>query len=178
MKKILILTILCSVLSNNSFSQDLLSYAAPITASESVKSKSHARVFEFNGYSRESEIENVPIEIAGKHVFGELIAKKLYLLDHKYKYQVALVPGNPQTKSVIKKPVVYEAVKRIEKDLKKSVKNGELSTDIAASQLNKVLDVALNILTADTREFEDAITSAKSITGKISLFTQQVKLNY
>lgn len=178
MKKIFFVIILCSAFLTNSISQELLSYAAVNTSSGSVKPSNLARVFEFSGYSRDSEIENVSKEMAGEHLFGELTAKKLFLLDQKYKYQVALVPGNPHTKSVLRKPVIYEVVKRIEKDLKRSVRNGEMATDTATVQLNKTLDVALNILNADTREFEAAITATKSINGKIMLFTKQVKINY
>jgi hypothetical protein len=177
-KKLIILTILCSTLLINSFSQDLLLYANANSSSDPGKSSNPTLIFEFRGYPKDSEMENVSKEMAGEHLFGDLAAKKLYLLDKYYTSQLALVPGNPQTRTVIKKPVIYDAVKRIERDLKKKVKKGELSSEIASVEMNKTLDVALNILTADTSEFEDAVTSAKSINKKIELFTKQVSLKY
>ena len=177
-KKLIILTILCSAFLNNSFSQDLLLYANANSSSDPVKSSNAVPMFEFRGYPKESEMENISTEMAGEHLFGELAAKKFYLLEKQYTTQLALVPGNPQTRTVIKKPVIYDAVMRIEKDLKKKVKKGELSAEIAAVEMNKTLDVALNILTADTGEFEEAITSAKSVDGKKELFIERVSLKY
>jgi hypothetical protein len=177
-KKLIIITILCSTFLNTSFSQDLLLYTNANSLTDPGKSSNTLLIFEFSGYPKDSELDNISKEMAGEHLFGELAAKKLYLLDKQYTYQLALVPGNPNTRTIIKKPVIYDAVKRIEKDMKKKVKKGELSTEIASFEMNKTLDVALNILTADTREFENAITSRKSIDEKIELFTKQVKLNY
>jgi hypothetical protein len=135
-------------------------------------------VFEFKGYSKDSELNSISAEMAGKHPFGELVAKKLYLLDEIYTSEVPLVPGNPQTRVYIKKPVIYETVRRIERDLKRSVKKGEISVEVAEIDFNKVLDVALNILTADTKKFENAIESSGSANSRIALFTKMVNLKY
>ena len=62
--------------------------------------------------------------------------------------------------------------------VKKSVKKGETSVSEASSILNSVLDVALNIQTEDTRDFEKAIQNAGNTKSKIDLFTKMVRLNY
>ena len=62
--------------------------------------------------------------------------------------------------------------------VKKSVKKGETSVSEASSILNSVLDVALNIQTEDTRDFEKAIQNAGNTKSKIDLFTIMVRLNY
>jgi hypothetical protein len=177
-KRVFLLIIICNVFFYNSFSQKVLLYANANSSSESGKSSTPIRIYEFKGYAKDSELENISGDMAGEHLFGDVIAKKIYLLDKQYTSQVALIPGNPQTKTVIKKPVIYDAVKRIEKELRKTVKKGELTKEIASDEFNKVLDVALNILTADTKEFEDAISSATNIDAKVFLFTKQVNLKY
>jgi len=156
--------------------QDALTYANESNSKTGVVEKEKPQVFEFRGYDRGYELEKISKEMAGEHPFGDLIAKKIYLLEEKYTSEVALVPGNPQTRIVIIKPVIYEAVKRIEKHLIKSVKKEETNLTSASYTLNKILDVALNILTADTQGFEAAISSLNTNDSRIELFTQRVNL--
>jgi hypothetical protein len=135
-------------------------------------------IYEFNAYPMDAQLENVSKEMAGEHPFGDLIAKKMYLLSKKYTSEEAITPGNPQTKTVIRKPVIYETVRQIERYLKKSVKKGEINFEAASNDFNRVLDVALNIATVDTRNFEAAIKSLKDNAERIDLFTKRVKLRY
>jgi hypothetical protein len=173
-----ILIVFGSLLFNITQAQDLLTYKSPDSKSGSEKTEKAIPVFKFNGYSEENELSAISSEAAGNHIFGDLVAKKLYLLDERYTSQVALTPGNPASKTVIKKPVIYESVKRIERDLKRSSKKGEITLSTAASELNTVLDVALSILTANTVDFEHAIESTGNTQQKIELFTKRVTLTY
>jgi hypothetical protein len=163
---------------NTADAQDLLTYTSTDTKVLTDGPVVTLPVFKFKGYSIEYELENISGELAGNHPFGELTAKKLYLFDQKYTSQVAMAPGNPAVKTVIKKPVIYESVKRIERDLKRSVKKGEIDLTTATREFNVVLDVALNVLTADTKDFESAIKSTGDTHSRIELFTKRVILNY
>jgi len=163
---------------NTAEAQDLLTYTSTDTKVLTDGPVVTLPVFKFKGYSIEYELENISGELAGNHPFGELTAKKLYLFDQKYTSQVAMAPGNPAVKTVIKKPVIYESVKRIERDLKRSVKKGEIDLTTATREFNVVLDVALNVLTADTKDFESAIKSTGDTHSRIELFTKRVILNY
>jgi hypothetical protein len=111
-----------------------------------------------------------------EHVFGELVSKKLYLLDSKYTYEVPIIPGNPQTRTMVRKPVIYDAVRKIERYLKKSVKKGEVSIETASNEFNIVLDVANNVFTADTKSFEKAISETNNTDALINLLTKRVNL--
>jgi hypothetical protein len=162
----------------NTSAQDALTYTTGLHTTETKSNPNALPVFSFAGYSYDYELVKITEEMSGVHAFGDVIAKKVYLLDEKYKSEVALIPGNPQTKIVIQKPVLYDAVKRIEKYLKKSAKKGELSIDSATYLYNKVLDVALCIKNADTKAFEDALSSAENEAEKIELFTKRVNLIY
>jgi hypothetical protein len=176
--KFSLLLILLSLTINFTSAQDLLTYKPAETGKRPDNPGESVPVYKFKAYSNEYELENISGEIAGNHPFGETIAKKLYLFDEKYTSQVALAPGNPALKTVIKKPVIYQTVKRIERDLRRSVKKGEVSLATASGELNTVLDVALNILTTNTTEFERAVESAGTTDSKIELFTKRVILNY
>ena len=163
---------------NISEAQDLLTYKTSVAKDNPEIPIETIPVFKFRGTSTDYELENISREIAGNHPFGEMIAKKLYLFDKKYTSQAALAPGNPASKTVVKKPVIYETVKHIERDLKRSVKKEEISLTMATNEFNTVLDVALNILTTDTKDFENVLQSLSSTDSKIDLFTKRVILNY
>ena len=160
------------------YSQDMLTYAGDPKPVNSEPGRKKGFLFEFNAYSRDSELEGITTEMAGVHIFGELTAKKIVLLDQKYTSEVPVVPGNPKTRTIIRKPVIYDSVKKIEKELKKSVNKGEKTLETASSEFNKVLDVALNILTSDTKDFEKTINNTDSVKERIELFTNQVNLKY
>jgi len=135
-------------------------------------------IFQFKAYSKDSYFESISIEMSGNHPFGDLIARKFYLFDEYYTSEENPFPGNPAVKTVIKKPLIYTAVKDIERDLKKAVKKGTTPREEASIVMSTVLDVALNIITADTKSFERAIKATGSTESKIDLFTRKVKLNY
>jgi hypothetical protein len=179
-KKLYLLSVITILVINICSAQDLLSYTSVGSGIEkdSAMNMKKSSVYVFKAYPKDSYLNNITKEMAGEHLLGELIAKKIYLFNEFYTSEVNLFPGNPATKTVIKKPVIYEAVKRIERDLKKSVKKGEISVPEASSILNTVLDVALNIQTEDTRDLEKAIGNATSTQSKIELFTKMVRLNY
>lgn len=133
-------------------------------------------VFEFRASTIDYDLNSISKDMIGEHFLGDQIARKLYLLDSKYTYQVEIVPGNPQTKTVIRKPVIYDAVRKIERYFRKSVKKGDVSIETATQEFNQVLDVTFNVLTADTDSFEKAIIKTNDANSVTNLFTKQVKL--
>lgn len=179
-KKIFLSSMIMILVINICSSQDLLSYTTEGSGTEkdSATNGKKPHVFEFKAYTKESYLNNITDQMAGGHILGNLVAKKIYLFNKFYTSEENLFPGNPATKTIIKKPVIYEAVKRIERDLKKSVKKEEISVTEASSIMNTVLDVALNLPTEDTRDIEKAIGNASTTNSKIEIFTKMVKLNY
>jgi hypothetical protein len=158
------------------FAQDALVLAFPEDSRKPASNVTISPAFEFRASDNELALNAVTKEMAGEHPFGDLVAKKIYLLEAKYTYQISIVPGNPQTKTVIRKPVIYDAVQKIEHHLKKSVKKGDVSLDVAEADFNKVLDVAFNVLTVDTESFEKAISKSNDINSLTNLFTKRVIL--
>ena len=173
-----LIILICLTFLRFTSAQYALNEANSVNKTENIPSVTPLPIFNFAGYSYEYELNNITEEMAGRHEFGNEIAKKMFLLGEKYTSQVELIPGNPQTKTVIQKPTIYNGVKRIEKYLKKSVKKGTLSAGTATYTLNKVLDVALSIRNADTKSFEVALEESGTEYKKIELFTKQVQLIY
>ncbi len=177
MKKKIQFIVIISLLSiGKLFAQDALALNF-VGDSNTANSSSTSRVvYEFKAYPIEEELNSIPKDMIGEHVFGELISKKMYLFESKYTYQVPIVPGNPQTRTMIRKPVIYDAVMKIERSLKKSLKNGEITKETALSDFNKVLDVALNVLTAETENLEKDIRKTNNISSMTNLFTNRINL--
>lgn len=177
--KIVSILVLFSLAANHLFSQDAL--AVLVDTEKSVKpgtlsSSSGLPVFEFRIYTNENELKSIPDDMLEKHQFGQDVSRKLYLLESRYTYETPAVPGNPLTKTMVRKPVIYDAVRRIEHYLKKGVKKGTNRLETASITLNKVLDVALNAISADSNSFEKAIGNTADMDSLIALFTNRVSL--
>jgi hypothetical protein len=161
---------------NKANSQTALVINVPEETPKTTATASNLPFFEFRTSLTEQQISEISDELAETHELGKMVSKKFYLLDSKYTYEMPLVPGNPQSKTMVRKPVVYESVYKIEKYLKKSVKKGEISLENATTIMNKVLDVANCILTVDTSSFEKEIDQRKNPQALTQLFMNQVKL--
>lgn len=177
MKLILLLLILYVFpTANNASSQNALVLNSPEETRKTTTNTTKLMVFEFRTSLTDKQISEISAEMTDNHELGEMVSKKFYLLDSKYTYEMPLIPGNPQSKTVVRKPVVYESVYKIEKYLKKSVKKGEISVENATVIMNKVLDVANCILTVDTIDFEKEIDKRKNPQELTQLFMNHVKL--
>ncbi|MBA4409394.1 MAG: hypothetical protein Q8S54_09815 [Bacteroidota bacterium] len=170
------LTIMLLLISGKLIAQDALVMAFRGDAKKTISNSSSLPVFEFRASLNDYDLNSDSKDIIGEHAFGQKISEKLYLLESKYTYEVPIVPGNPQTRTMIRKPVIYDAVKKIERHLKKSVKKGEISKETASNDFNKVLDIAFNVLTAETESFEKAIGESNDANSLTNLFTKRVIL--
>lgn len=176
--RIHLLTILFVLITGRLFAQDILAMAIPEDGKRTAVSTTSLPVFEFKVYSSAQDLSAISKDMTEEHVLGEMVSQKLYLLDSKYTYLVPIVPGNPQTRTIVRKPVIYDAVRKIERYLKKSVKKGEISIETASNEFNIVLDVANNVFTADTKSFEKAISETDNTDSLINLLTKRVNLVY
>jgi hypothetical protein len=137
-----------------------------------------APVFEFDVYSKPGQESNIDPQIIENHFLGNEIAKKMYQLDKMYTYETKTAPGNPAATTSVRKPVIYNSVKKIESYLKKSVRKHEVSIEMATVQFNKVVDVALNTLYLNTDAFENQIRITGNTPELLELYTRQVHLNF
>jgi len=177
MKSSLYLIFIFFVLSSvKLFAQNDLAMARPKEVIKTSPSSSGLPVFEFKIYSNETDLSTISKDMIEEHLFGEVVSRKLYLLDSKYTYEVPIVPGNPQMRTIVRKPVIYDAVLKIERYLKKSVKKGAISVETASADFNKVLDIANSVCTADTKSFEKEISSSNNVVSLVNLLTKRVNL--
>jgi hypothetical protein len=82
----------------------------------------------------------------------------MQLVKSLYVTKEEVVPGDPQTRTIIKKPEIYNAVNNVEKFLRKQVKDKQMSMEDAQRNLNQVIEVALAAIdTEETNSFEEAL---------------------
>ena len=98
------------------------------------------------------EINNNNYALGGKMGCMMQLVKSLYVTKEE------VVPGDPQTRTVIRKPEIFNAVNNVEKFLKKQVKEKQMALEDAQQNLNQVIEVALAAIdTEETNSFEEAL---------------------
>jgi hypothetical protein len=91
---------------------------------------------------------------ADEHYLGKDIAEKVYLVKHQYTYFVSATPDSPGDKNLIKKQVIYDAFKKLDKYYKKQYKDNKITFDQAHDKTNILCDKLLIIVNENTRELE------------------------
>ena len=173
----LTMVLLCTIFSANA-QEVLIAGRTQTQATEVINTVTSVKpTFEFMSTSQALSTENVTDEMAGNHFFGNEIAKKMYLFVDHYSYKVPVAPGNSATKTIFRKPEIYLSVKKIERYLKKSVQKGDLNSNVAQKEYDKVLDIALNILDENTAKFEERLKSVgEDATKLLDIYLYEVKL--
>ena len=96
------------------------------------------------------------------YFLGGKVGCMLQQLKSLYVTKEEVVPGDPQTRTIIKKPEILNAVNNVEKYLKKEVKDKQMSLDDAQRNLTQVIEVALAAIdTEETNSFEEALHKNK-----------------
>jgi len=122
-----------------------------------------------SGISPEFSVEEI---VHASHPFGGKIACMLQLVKSLYVTKEEVVPGDPQTRTMLKKPDIYNAVGNVEKYLKKQFKDKQLTQEQVQQQFTQVLQVALAAIdTEATISFEDALRkNRKDANAQLSVF--------
>jgi len=178
MKKRLLIVFLLILINITGFPQDVQMFATNSVSPGKGTNPDEFKKFSFKSYKTTDDMDKVPLNLIGTHPFGEIIARKSYLLDKKYVKEEELTPGNPATKVVIRKPVLYESVKSIERELKRAVRKDEISLSVAADTYGQVLDIALNIVTADTEDLELLLDKTRSPKSKLDILKNRVEIYF
>jgi hypothetical protein len=109
--------------------------------------------------------------------FGQRVACLKALVEQYYIHREEVVLGDPTMRTIIRKPNIYHAARKVEKHLKKEIKKGNLTVQQAAGELAFVLEVAIAAVDEpDTYSFETLLSKAKgNAAQQINLF-KQVKI--
>lgn len=124
--------------------------------------------FSFTVYG---EIPSVKVDYAQTHFLGEPVETKWNTFLKNYTQVSEQSIGFASTNVQFVKPVVYNAVQKVNKYLKKSVKKGLVTKEEATALMNHVLDCA-NVVCfePDTEAFEQAIDNAQTREDIIRVF--------
>jgi hypothetical protein len=133
-------------------------------------------LMEYRVLSYKEMLERITPEMAGNHFLGADIARQYYLFNDLYTYEVPVSPGNPANKTMVEKPSIYSAVRKIEKQIRKDLKSKKIDKDSAQAKFRDVLDVAISTYYSDTNLLEDAIQNAGSSNELTEIFTEGVIL--
>jgi hypothetical protein len=116
---------------------------------------------------------------AGDDGLGEKIDCLKVWMDKVYIGREEIVPGDPMTRTFIRKPGIYNAARKIEKHLKKQVKKGNMDAGLAAHKLAHILEVSISALDEpDTQSFEAALDEVKNdIDSQTEVFMQVRLIN-
>jgi hypothetical protein len=148
-------------------------YAAPV-AKDSRQNNS-ALEYHVTWYKTD-ELKSVNADYVDKHILGDEIARKLYLLDKTFTYSAPVAPGNPAQRTMVRKPVIYRSVVDVEKQLRRDVRKNEIAPEEAKSKLNHVLDVALNTFCVETDELEKILSQKKDTKEVLEFYTGSVRV--
>lgn len=129
-------------------------------------------VFENNlSYYEDYEVD---MTFVAPHYMGQEISLKFHILDDTYTTVEAATPTSPTEKTIVNKPVIYYAIKRLSRKYKKEIKKGRITEEQAKENLNHVLDIGLSIFHEETDEFEDVLKGAKQPDEIMNVFNMVV----
>jgi hypothetical protein len=134
------------------------------SSEESASTKSAVPAWEFlSGITSQFSAEEIN---NNNYILGGKVGCMLQQLKSLYVTKEEVVPGDPQTRTVIRKPEILNAVNNVEKYLKKQVKEKQMSLEDAQHNLTQVIEVALAAIdTEETNSFEEALNKNKKQAG-------------
>jgi hypothetical protein len=124
----------------------------------------HAQETEFSFRNNLKDTLKLTIDYAnsGNHALGGEVARKFLLMKETYTYVEAGTPMAPGDKTIIKKPDIYYAVKKLNAYYKKAVKKGLIDQEKAAKNMISVVEKSFSIFYEDTKKFEEYIRTIKN----------------
>lgn len=168
-----------SIVAVTAFSQEYVaSTTSNLKSMEINSSPTFEKKYEYPVLSYRDEMNAITADVAGKHFLGSEISRQLYLFNEYYTYKVPLSPGNPSTKTMIRKPLIYSTVRKIERGLKKDLAKNRITDTTAREEFSKVLEVAICIVDLNTDELEKEIKNTDDVKDLIMLLTRRVTLEY
>lgn len=172
MKKKMILTTACMVLlliANASVLRPL--NEKPINRNKTTERVVPKREWKFYSAIKQPTAEALADE--NNHKFGKEAGYLYTMFMDTYVVREEVVPGDPMRRTVIRKPIIYNAVRSIEKQLGKELRSNRMTTEEVAAEFTQVLKTALSAIDSDSRSFEDALqANRKDASYLLSLFKQ------
>lgn len=118
--------------------------------------------FLFRDQLRDTASLRLDYSLMKSHFLGEEIARKVYRLEKTYTYIEQPTAMSPTSKTVVKKPVIYYAVLKLNNHYRKQLRKSHLTGNEAISKLGEVLDIAFIIFGQETTKFEEYLKKNKN----------------
>jgi len=98
---------------------------------------------------------------AGTHTLGPEVARKMMLLQETFTHIEKGTSMSPGDKTIVTKPEIFYAVKKLNTYYKKAVKKGVIDEKQAAKNMISAVDKSFSILYQDNEKFEAYLKSQK-----------------
>ncbi|MGB9747779.1 MAG: hypothetical protein ACPLXM_12710 [Bacteroidales bacterium] len=131
----------------------LLSYAL-LPAQEKVQ-------FTFRSHLNDEEYKKPYDQSMGSSILGTEVARKMYIVRNTFTYVEEPTPTSPTPKTIIRKPRIYNSVKKLVSYYEKMAKKGLMPVEQAAANATLVLDKAYSAFYGNSDNFEQFLKSAK-----------------
>lgn len=120
---------------------------------------------------------DVNLPVNEDYLFGNGAFQMKEKIQQMFVTREEIVPGDPITRTVIKKPSIYRSVMTLEKHLKKEVKENRLSVEKATEIFINVQRIALAAIdTFGTEKFEDELNKFRKNPNQLLSVFAKVKL--
>ncbi|GET29227.1 hypothetical protein [Prolixibacter sp. SD074] len=108
--------------------------------------------------------------------FDTSLSPLVDMFNESYTDQEPIAPGNPATRIIIRKPAIYNAVRKIDKYYSKQVAHGGMNSVNARKGFERVLTIAIAALSEKSQSFEDALQQNRRNPEALLAQFNQVKL--
>ena len=122
----------------------------------------------------ESEIVETDVR---KHYMGDVIARKMLLLNDSYVFFEGTSPQNPLPTRQVDKYAIYNSVKKLNAYYKKAIKKGVYTAEEGTKRFKRVLDVALCVRYQNTIDLEAKLLETKDAESLDDIFVNKVILD-
>ncbi len=122
----------------------------------------------------ESEIVEEDVR---KHYLGDVIARKMILVNQSYVFYEEVSTKNPLPTRQVDKYAIYSSMKKLNAYYRKAMKSGFYTVEEAQLRFKKVLDIVLCIRYQNTMDLEAALLKVKDPTVLDDLFGNKIILD-
>lgn len=148
--------LLCFLVSINTFAQN-----------ESDDKFRFDAYYEAIDYEEEGKKPDIP-----GHYLGKDVAAGLALLKENYTFVPEPSPMNLNPASVVEKPYIYNAVKKMGSYYKKQVKKNGMPKEEAIDKFKDIMNIAMTIRHLETGAFEETLRKTKDPAGIEAVFAR------
>lgn len=117
--------------------------------------------FTFRSHLNDEEYKKPYDASMGSSFLGTEVARKLYIVRKTFTYVEEPTPTSPTPKTIIRKPRIYNAVKKLVSYYEKMAKKGMIPVEQAAASAVSVLDKAFSAFYSNSDSFEQYLKTAK-----------------